>query len=146
MAAPPPYSGISLQVADAAGQRAGLGDRGDTADHDVGGGDEHPDLVQLGGAVHGPDARLDRPVAAGGVEVVLDARQTQGLARRREDGGAPGEQVAHVGAGRPSVVQDLDGKALRGQGRRRPAECILAGWLGKPLVRHGAGSRGAGRH
>ena len=46
----------------------------------------------------------------------------------------------------PSVVQDLDREALRGQGRR-PAECILAGRPGKPPIWHErAGGRGAGRH
>jgi hypothetical protein len=69
-------AGVAGQLASAARgdhEGAGLGERGDAADGDVGAGEQPPDVVRAGDAVHGQDAWPDRLVPPAGVDVVIDA-------------------------------------------------------------------------
>jgi hypothetical protein len=89
-----------------------------------GAGEQPPDVVGAGDAVHGEDACLAGLVPPAGVDVVIDARQAQGLAGRSEHAGAFGYQMLDGETCGGDIVEDLDGEAACRQRSGRPLEAL----------------------
>src|SRR6266567_4372597 len=105
-------------------QRPGLGDRVDAPEHDVRRRAQAPDLVGLGLAVHAPDPRAKRLVAAGLVDLIGDAHQVERLR-------CP---VVHLGA----IRDEVQDNPLCRRGVRRPKDgdsVRLEGGGGPPYTR-----------
>jgi hypothetical protein len=101
-----------------------------------------PDIVGAGDAVHGQDAWPDGLVPAAGVDVLVDARQAEGLAGPGEYAGAVGYQILDAGARGGDVVEDFDDETVCRQRGGRPLQALRGRRVGEQCCRN-RGSHGA---
>jgi hypothetical protein len=86
------------------------------------------------GAIERVDARLDRRVTPGSVDVVFNACESQCLACRREDRRVRWEQLGNSLAGDRDIVQNFHHEASGGQGSGTSLDPLGSGWCGEGLA------------
>ena len=103
---------------------------------DVGAGEQPPDVVGASDTVHGQDAWLDGLVPPAGVDVLIDARQAEGLAGPGEHAGALGYQIFDAGTRGGGGVEDFDGETVCRQRSGRLLEALLWRRVGEQCCRN----------